>query len=299
MGREVAPLLWPEERRNLVTRLGFIGVGKHAQKLAAVFRELGCDIVTHVRASSDPAPSFGERDRLDLAERLVVCCPPRQALAYAQTVRVPMLVSKPLLATEPTGLEHVSVDLWRLWSPAWRALKQAVAGRQIDSLRVVFTGNGPFRETHNGALDYGPHAMAFVHDLLGELDPKYRVDWTGELGAKILHPSGGNIWRWSGTLGGAKAQALFGNGSQSAEMAVDVESGGAWYRWAEHGDEHALSVTPRSIDAASKCSAGMYHWPRAEALHDFCSAWLRNETAITLQLSCLGMRALSNLDRCA
>ena len=255
-----------------MTRLGFIGVGKHAQKLAAVFRELGCDIVTHVRASSEPAPGFGEHDRLDLAERLVVCCPPKQALAYAQTVRMPMLVSKPLLATEPTGLEHVSVDLWRLWSPAWRAMKQAVAGRQIDSLRVVFTGNGPFRETHNGALDYGPHALAFVHDLLPDavlrerqqVGVNWRVDWAGAVVAE------------------------FGNAASVPQMTVDMRIGSRCYRWQEANGMHAF-FGPNGARGPL---------PRG-GLREFCSAWLRNETASTLQLSCMGMRALSNLDRLA
>lgn len=255
----------------MAIKLGFVGVGKHAQKLAAVFRELGCDIVAHTRASREPASGFGELDRLDLADRLIVCCPPKQALAWAQTVRKPMLVSKPLLATDPDGLEHVSVDLWRLWSPAWVAFRQACAGRPIQAMRVVFTGNGPFRETHNGALDYGPHAMAFVHDLLPEAVLRNRERTAGN-------------WRveWAGAV-----SAEFGNASPVPQMAVDARIAKRCYRWVESDGQHEFFAPNGS---AHKC-------PRSDALRTFLAAWLRDEAGETLQLSCMGMRVLQGLEK--
>jgi hypothetical protein len=267
-----------------VTKLGFVGVGRHAQKLAAVFRELGCDIVGHIRADgSPPAEGFGRLGDVGDADRLVICCPPKLAVAWAQTVGRPMLVSKPLLATDPAGLEHVSVDLWRLWSPAWVAFKQACAGRQINSLRVVFTGNGPFRETHSGALDYGPHAMAFVHDLLGDAD-------TGYWSHSTYKHMGSGIWRWkSPPPGGVGPQVIaeFGNAAiERPEMFVEAHIGKLCYRWVERDEQHEFFAP----------NGSPHRRPRADALRAFCAAWLRNETAYTLQLSCMGMCALQRLE---
>lgn len=268
-----------------MTRLGFVGVGRHAQKLAAVFRELGCEIACHARAASEAAEGFGARsDHLFGADRIVICAPPLVAFRRVMlSGGTPTLVSKPLLITDPSGRDQVSVDLWRLWSPSWQALKQAVAGQRISSVRVVFTGSGPHRSTHSGALDYGPHAFAFVHDLLGELETGTNGYWSHQTHKR----AGAGIWTWrTPPMGGVgrSVEVVCGNGAVLPEMSVSVMINGDEYLWKE------LDQIQWFIDGKDRMSNR-----KPEALRAFCAAWLRGDTDRTLQLSCMGMRCLKGL----
>lgn len=263
-------------------KLGFVGVGKHAQRMRDAFVACGAEVVAYDRLSGEPAVGFGERvsvlDMPTTVDAIVACSTPIQnefVATYATARGKRSVISKPLTWKAPAGhAAIVMVDLWRLYSPAWQALKADVSTKKIKSVDITFMGNGPFRETHNGALDYGPHAFAFALDLLGNLDDAKKV-WRGN----------GNIWSWvSGD--DRRAKLVFGNGADSPRMRVVVETeDGSRRTWHEEGPFQRFDE-----DDGNSMSHARYL-----ALHNFCRAFLNGEPSDTLRISCEAMRHLAPL----
>jgi predicted dehydrogenase len=101
-------------------------------------------------------------------DALVVAAPPDVTLGVtlaAVAAGVPVFVTKPLMLTEALELKAAFfVDYVKLWSPIWHKFKRAHT--LITDVEIEFYGDGPVR-TFPGLLDYGAHALAYAHDLLG------------------------------------------------------------------------------------------------------------------------------------
>lgn len=276
-------------------RLGFVGVGRHAQRMAAAFRECGAEIVAFDRLGEGTAEGFGVRKSTERMLRsanvdAIVCCATpevNQAIATAcEPYQKPCCISKPFPLVERLWqAEHMShplyVDLWRLYSPAWLALKATVNGRKITDIAINFCGSGPVRASHSGLLDYGPHALAFLLDLgiAGSLEWKLTSRAPNAVG---------DLWRAMGT-GDVSAIIYTGNRVDSVnipppnamEVFVETDDGGQ-YRWRELESQHVFE---------SGGSVHMQHW-RDLALHGFCRAFLAGAPSDTLRISCEAMRLL-------
>jgi hypothetical protein len=191
-------------------RLGFIGVGRWARKLAESFRACGAEVVAHDRSgpspgphddiqhsdgwhsecrgcqwlASDrrrPAPGFGQRMpwRDQLADKsidaIIAVAPPEVttevALAAAEAGR-PVMATKPLFDHPATIRAPFYVDFWRLWSEAHQRAK----GGHPRARKFDLYGCGPFRD-FPGAYDYGPHVMAALLDAGLQFPSAPMVDW--------------------------------------------------------------------------------------------------------------------------
>lgn len=188
-------------------RVGFVGVGPHATNLASAFQAEGAEIVGYARATKEPTKQWlGRRMSLDRMaielDAVVIAAPPEvtlRAALYCSRVGVPVLATKPLMLEEPITLRDVFfVDYWRLWDVRYLAFKQVVQASAIEQIDVHFCGNGPFR-AFPGALDYGPHALAYLHDLVdGDLEVRIRSCIDEQPGDRVT--AAGQIGRTNFTL---------------------------------------------------------------------------------------------------
>lgn len=158
-------------------RLGFVGMGRWARKLKASFDAEGAIVVASWRAKMGHGQfdCWGDMfrspevmiDSEDI-DALVLCAPPdvttEVALACAAAGK-PVMATKPLMLTEAVPIRApFYVDFWRLWSEAFERYAKA----RTTVVNVLMTGSGPIRG-FPGLLDYGPHAMAYLHRLLADV----------------------------------------------------------------------------------------------------------------------------------
>lgn len=243
-------------------RLGFIGVGKHAQRMRAAFENAGAQVVAYDRAGEN-LPHWGKRMsrqrqlESDQVDAVVACATPDVSLAVAERAAElgkRVCVTKPLRWRRDDLPQNVWVDLWRLYSPQWQRIR-ALPGK----LEIVACGYGPWRETHSGLEDYGPHALAFALDARPELakvenwaTPRQRHGY------------------WSNSGVGA-VSVLCGNGERGCvdrarcEWSVSIDGQKLWQDELE----------------------------RTAALENFCEAFLRGDAHRTLELSCQAMRVIA------
>lgn len=177
-------------------RLGFVGVGKWAQRLADSFGKVGGETVAHDRKTVPehaahhpelffvgcpgccvrkfPTPPFGVyrpwREQVDdkSIDAIIAVATPEVttevALACAAAGK-PVMATKPLFDHPEQIRAPFYVDFWRLWSRGWQHMKGPPHPHHSSwSFRML--GNGPIRE-FPGLFDYGPHLMAFLGDLYG------------------------------------------------------------------------------------------------------------------------------------
>lgn len=282
-------------------RLGFVGIGKHATRLRSAFLECGATVVAYDRKGTgdglvDPS---GWGERMPWSEMVtargvdgIVCCAPpavtqQVALQCARLGRR-IVATKPLMWTKypadcnavfhANGVSLCSptmgfyVDLWRLYSPAWQAMKADLEGKVIRSIRIEFGGDGPVRGTHSGLLDYGPHALAFLNDL-GFGVP---LQW---------HELTRGVWFGKAT-GGDKIEVCTGNGFRDRPMFVDVtDKAGNRYFWQENEAWQDYATHQKLV--------GNH---RDLALRNFCRAFLAGEPSDTLRISCEAMRMLKSAE---
>ncbi len=283
-----------------MTRLGFVGVGKHAQRMAQAFRECGAEIVAYDRNRLGPdwnppmpLPLDGFGMRMAWREMVespgvdaIVCCaPPEVTRAVAlecASGRKRLVATKPLMVnwdtSQPLGASEdrdIYVDLWRLYSPAWLALKADLQGRKVQSIFINFCGYGPIRSTHSGLLDWGPHALAFLLDLGIAAELEWKCTEDGDAGKTKL-------WRATGT--GDTAIVIYtGNrlgccADGPKQVAVEAADGDT-FTWQENDDSHFYVEE-------LECSRDL-------ALREFCRAFLRGDPSDTLRISCEAMRMLA------
>lgn len=180
-------------------KIGLIGTGPWGQTLARAFQKQGAEIVAYARSKPESVPGFGRRMAWEQMPRaagidaIVTAGPPIVtfgAVMDCVAARTPVLATKPLMLTGPLRLSApLYVDYVHLWSPCYLRLKEAVAGQKIASIAVDFYGCSPDRG-FSSLLDYGPHALAFVFDLLGcsRLENASRIR-----GGKGRHAIGGVV----------------------------------------------------------------------------------------------------------
>lgn len=256
--------------------------------MAQAFRDCGAEIVCFDRATGDPRDLvrdslFGSRmpwrsQVLAPGVDAIVCCAPPEVTTevarYAwERAGKRVCASKPLRWEWPDSklispnTSGIYVDLWRLYSPAWRALKQDLTGREISAAHVDFYGNGPVRATHSGLLDYGPHALAFVLDL--GLKPE--LTWTEHAP---------NCW----TGEAENVGVVTGNGFRSPMMYVRVETtDGVQYIWHERDQMQTYEAGGAIL---------LQNW-RDLALRSFCRGFLAGDESDTLRISCEAIRLLA------
>jgi hypothetical protein len=242
----------------MTLRLGFVGVGKHAQKMRAAFEQAGARVVAYDRHSDDPVvPYWGERMswqrqlESDKVDAVIACATPDVSLAVAERAAElgkRVCVTKPLRWRREDRPANVWVDLWRRYSPAWQHIR-TLPGK----LEIVACGHGPWRETHSDLEDYGPHALAFAFDARPELaGAEWLRDWTQ------------GYWKRTApgvrVICGAGAPELPGR----REWSVSIDGEKLWKDELE----------------------------RTAALENFCEAFLRGDAHRTLELSCLAMRVI-------
>jgi len=296
---------------DATTRLGFVGIGRHATRLRDAFLSCGARVEAYDRKDAlnvNVEPAWGKRvpwhamvwggyDGLTPMCDAVVCCAPPDVTAEVaeQCARSGkrLLATKPLLVdwdtSQPLGAvedRSIYVDLWRLYSPAWLALKAELRGKTIRSVHVDFYGNGPVRSTHSGLLDYGPHALAFVLDL------GLRPELVWRQGEIDTHRGKRIQWFATGRSGGVEVSVSTGNGWQKPVMHVRIMAtdGSASY-WLED-DKGKQSYLTREPDGVSGSSALVLGCDRDLALRNFCRAFLAGEPSDTLRISCEAMRML-------
>lgn len=232
-------------------RLGFCGVGRWAQKLAAAFRACGAEIVAHDRGNKQAGmqglESWGPltfwRDQLadKSIDAIVAVAPPEitteVALACADA-------NKPVLATKPLWKhpERIGapfwIDYWRLWSEAHRRCREAfIAGGHLG---VALYGSGPFRD-FPGGFDYGPHVTAAALDIA----PQLRIETV-----KADPCERGELYHVNARQFGNQTIGLtFGNGAKHSERYIGVNDLGFMEEGDMIGGETKSSVLQKFCSA--------------------------------------------------
>jgi hypothetical protein len=214
-------------------KIALVGVGPWGSLLARKFTGAGALVVCYARQGGPDVEGVGERVSTDslwepgLVDGLVIAAPPSVTLALAQTAAVQgkaVLATKPLQLAEPLKISApFLVDYVRLWAKGYRRLKSLVAGHAIARIEVQFCGSGPLR-AFSSLDDYGPQALAFVHDLLG-------TDQSlGEVRASPVRRfgSGATLHAAQARVGATSIELQVGNGAPSRRMRllVVVDGGG-------------------------------------------------------------------------
>lgn len=251
-------------------RLGFIGVGAHARKMRDAMQNAGATVVAHDRSRGSDAESHAWGRRLSWQRQLeakeidavVVAAPPDIALAVAEKAAKTgkkVCVSKPLRWQSSERPPNVWVDLWRLYAPSW--LERRRDAYTASKLEIVACGYGPWRTTHSGLEDYGPHALAFALSARPELAAA-RWDASVKDGYHTLETRGCVVTCGAGREG-ADAK------SQRKEWSIKADGVAIWRDELE----------------------------RTAALENFAEAFLRGDQHHTLDLSCVAMSSIERARR--
>lgn len=224
----------------MTLRLGFVGVGRWARKLAESFRACGAEVVAYDRKNKHSGEMvkghcltgangdypFGRfcipwQDMIadKNIDAIVAVAPPEAttevALACAEAGK-PVMATKPLFDHPATIRAPFYVDLWRLYSRGWRLFTGPPYPAHC-STNYELHGSGPFRD-FPGGLDYGPHVMAWVFSQYG-LGLEQGGAQRGPM-LKYAHriaSEQGELF----SVGGAGWEARFGNGSPGKGAAID------------------------------------------------------------------------------
>ena len=173
-------------------QIGLVGVGPWGITLASSLQRFGAQVVAYDRKRFNnhgivgtPAPRPYALSAPLLTNRipwphmiasqdidaLIIATPPETALEIATTCAA---AGKAVLVTKPLGLEstpvHLTapfyVDYLHIWSPCWHGLRTLCRRREMTRIEVHFFGRGPIR-SFPALDDYGSHAFAMLHDLIG------------------------------------------------------------------------------------------------------------------------------------
>jgi predicted dehydrogenase len=208
-------------------KIGIIGVGPWGRTVAATFERAGHVVAAHDRR--DREKFAGDLGQLVfwpdmIAQKLVdavVCATPpdvtKAVFDACQARRMPCLLSKPLLISGvPKDLSAPAfVDYVHLASPIYERMKKnATVDYGIEKINVIFVGSGPDR-SFSGLLDYGAHALAMVHDLLG-LAPLKIANAANE------NQHGRDLVRIEATAKNVDVNILTGNGASGSTRRVEV-----------------------------------------------------------------------------
>jgi hypothetical protein len=251
-------------------KLGLVGPGLWGFKIADVLRSQGNEIAYHVRGNgrcpcgTKSVPGMGElvtmADLFHAAnakaiDAIVCTAPPETTLdvyEVCKTLAIPTLLTKPLKLYElgeQVPLVPTVVDYVRLWSPHYHRIKQETQRLKIAHVTADFYDLGPYRG-YPGLWDYGPHAVAFLYDLLGD----------GGLhlsSVKKTERDGGDYWVVEGVLNGVAFDMAIGNASEeaSSKKLIVRTIDGLSYTYEEFGpnvicrmpSKHVIDEKPQAL----------------------------------------------------
>lgn len=204
-------------------KIGIIGVGPWGLRLAEACETLGFPVTDYARKPGSPdQEGLGKRwnhwrDMMSKVDGIICAATPavtyevyRESIALKKAV----LLTKPLYVNElpdETISAPILIDYVRLWSPCYEEIKRRVRGFKISSIKVSFCGDGPVR-SFPGLYDYGPHAFAWIFDLLESQVPtgcKFEISSLQVV--KQAHP-GKKLYIVQGSLGDVVISVTTGNG---------------------------------------------------------------------------------------
>lgn len=206
----------------MTLRLGFVGVGRWARKLADAFRACGAEIICHDRQTKPEGVHPADRPSLDgfgfwmpwasqlqspAVDAMIVVAPPEAttavALACAKAGK-PVMATKPLFDHPKSIRAPFYVDFWRLWARAHKV---------PTKLEYRLSGRGPFRG-FPGVFDYGPHVMAALLDHVTLTEPL-------ELVATLPNSTDGDLFRMQIALqDNRRIELEFGNGAAEPKRVI-------------------------------------------------------------------------------
>ena len=169
-------------------RLVLIGAGRWAERHARTIADTSGVTLDTVVSTQSVKRAFGARQwcrdmasvpwaRIDGAI-IASATPSHYQLACETILRgIPTLVEKPLTTTSVQSQlirqlarkknVLVMVALVHLFSDAFKALREQLAGQRIHIIRGVAGNAGPYRPDCNALWDYGPHDIGMALALLG------------------------------------------------------------------------------------------------------------------------------------
>ncbi len=225
-------------------RIGYVGVGNWAKQLAGAFQDIGIRPYFYARKGDlrddppyvfqDAFASQGWRGIPEQCELVVVAADPKtttEVALYCAENCIPCVATKPLLEHPQLIGAPFIVDFWRLSSIPFGLFKSQVIGP--ISCEIDFVGNGPYRETHDGLDDWGPHAFAFANQVLGA-----RVEMLTSAKARNVPCEKGVIFELHAKLGDIDLSVRTGNGAPAPIKMIRVKD---WY------SNHILSETPEGV----------------------------------------------------
>lgn len=213
--------------------LGIVGVGPWGRVVASAFEKAGVTIAAHdrrdktkdlVRDLGDLVPwqDMVESTSVDIVAAVASPEISKQVFAACQAKGKPCFLTKPFeVEKAPRDMSAPAyVDYVQLASPVYEKFKRsATHDYEIESLRVDFHGSGPER-SFSGIIDYGSHALAFVHNLLGlhelEISKAYSP----------LHPSRRGLRDLVDVEAKVKGVPVYictGNGSSGAKRKIEAQ----------------------------------------------------------------------------
>jgi predicted dehydrogenase len=129
---------------------------------------------------------------------------------------LPVLVEKPvtLSLSETRSIRDlaasrgstVMVGHQHLHAPAFREMRERMAGRPVSAISSTAGGDGPVRADCDVLWDYGPHDIAMALDLLGDKDPVTQASARCEDSG-----SGRQTWHVSINIGETLVKSRFTN----------------------------------------------------------------------------------------
>jgi len=257
-------------------RLGFVGCGKWASKLASAFRECGAEVVAYDRKTpwkpgdklgyvpiATGAPTTSSAGHMPVAaldgfglhmpwrsqladksiDAIIAVAPPEVttevALACAAAGK-PVMATKPLFDHPETIRAPFYVDFWRLWSEAFietkRRAQEAMSVPYVFNYERSLAGIGPYR-SFPGAFDYGPHVLAELFDIYGD-------EWKP---CRYYKETRGDGELFTISRGGPfSITATFGNGADVPERSIGHADGEPYLEESSHiGPEEKSAVLRR------------------------------------------------------
>ncbi|WBB73900.1 Gfo/Idh/MocA family oxidoreductase [Micromonospora sp. WMMD1128] len=239
-------------------RLGIVGTGRWGSRYVETVGRMwpeGEVLISEVAGRRD---SPGALIRSAAVDGIIVAAP--AATHYAITMEaldagVPVLVEKPLAPTLSETLairdraeargSTVMVGHQHLHAPAFRELRERVAGRAVSTISGTFGGDGPVRADCDVLWDYGPHDFAMALDLLGDQGPVTREYARCEVPAP-----GRQDWDVGVRVGGTPVRFRFTNAATARHHRFRVRlSDGGEYRYDDFAP-HRLTLDDVPIDVA-------------------------------------------------
>lgn len=236
-------------------------------------------------------------------DAVVVATPPAlhaPMVERAAALGLAVLVEKPLcldlaeaerLAARCAG-RLVVVDHTHLFAPAYEALRGALAGAAVESVRVEAGAYGPFRADVPVLWDWGAHWMAVCLDLFGGAPQRASVHTLAR--ARIDGRLGEHVRVELTFAGGANALLDLSNLRDQPVRRLDVQSGARRWVYDELAPDPLVLREGEIVHAVAVAGER----PLARLLRTFVSA-LRTPGAPVRSDLAFGVEVVRALEACA